>query len=195
MLNPNFVYVAAILILVGDIGYLIDTIKAKNKPNRVTWFIWFLAPLIAFIAEFQQKVGLQSVMTLAITIVPLLIFLATFLHKESYWKLGKLDLICGVLSIIGLLLWMVTRVGNIAIIFSISADLLAGIPTILKSYTNPESESYLAYFMNTIAAVITILTITTWNFETYAFPIYIFLICLLITILVKFKLGKRLQKL
>ena len=194
MLPQNLVYLAALLILIGDIGYLIDTVKAKIKPNRVSWFIWFLAPLIAYIAQFQQQVGTQAIMTLAITLVPLFIFLATFLHKVSEWKLTKIDFICGALSLAGVFLWWITQVGNVAILFSIAADLLAGIPTVIKSYTDPDSESYFAFFMNSVAALLTLLTITTWNFQTYGFPLYIFLLCLLLTLLIKFRLGKKISK-
>lgn len=80
--------------------------------------------------------------------------------------------------------------GNIAIVFSLISDFLAGYPTIVKSYRAPETENYVLYLGNSIFAGITLLTITEWNFANYSFPLYIFLVTLLITILVKFKIGK-----
>jgi len=71
------------------------------------------------------------------------------------------------------------------------ADGMAGIPTIIKSFKEPESENYKAYFYSMINAGITLLTIKTWSFAHWGFPIYIFLICALLTLLIKFKLGKR----
>jgi len=50
------------------------------------------------------------------------------------------DLICGILSLVGLVLWMITKVGNVAIFFSIVADGLAAVPTLVKAYKYPDTE-------------------------------------------------------
>jgi hypothetical protein len=57
MLDEKFVILGIIVGFIGSLSYLIDTIKGKTKPNRVTWFLWALAPLIAFTAEIKQGVG------------------------------------------------------------------------------------------------------------------------------------------
>lgn len=190
MINDNFAILGAFIFFFGSIGYFIDTIKGKVKPNRVTWFLWTLAPLIAFTAQVQQGVGIQSLLTLMTGLIPLFIFIASFVNKKSYWKIGRLDLICGTLSILGLLLWWVTKVGNIAIVFAILADLLAGLPTIIKSYKAPETENYLIYFADAISAALTLLTIKTWNFATYGFPVYILIADSLLALLIRSKIGK-----
>ena len=38
MLDPNFVIVGVVIGFLGGISYLVDTLKGKTKPNRVTWF-------------------------------------------------------------------------------------------------------------------------------------------------------------
>ncbi len=67
---------------------------------------------------------------------------------------------------------------------------MAAVPTIIKSYYYPETESSFAYFTSAIGAAITLLTIKQWNFETFGFSLYIFIVTVLITILIKFKIGK-----
>jgi hypothetical protein len=88
----------------------------------------------------------------------------------------------------------ITKVGDVAIVFSIIADAFAAIPTVIKSYHHPESESYLAYLCASIGSFITILTINTWNFATVGFPMYIFIICTVLFFLIKFRPQKILQK-
>jgi hypothetical protein len=192
MLDEKFVILGAILSFLGALSYLIDTLKGKTKPNKVSWFIWTLAPLIAFSAEIKQGVGLQSLMTFMVGFNPFLIFLASFVNKKAVWKIGQLDIVCGGLSITGLILWQMTRVGNIAIAFSILSDALAGVPTVVKAYRFPETENYQVFLAAGLNALITLLTIKVWNFEHYGFPVYIFLICFLLFLLVKFELGKKL---
>jgi hypothetical protein len=195
MLNEHFVIVGVIINLIGGLGYIFDTLKGKTKPNRVTWFIWAIAPLIAFAAEIKQGVGIESLLTFIVGFNPLLIFIASFINKNARWNLGKLDIICGILALGGLGLWYITRVGNIAILFSILADFLAAIPTIIKSYQYPETESYKEFLGVIIAAALTLLTITTWNFSSIGFPLYAFSLCSVLFLLVKFKLGKKITQL
>lgn len=83
MLNENFVILGAVIAAIGSLSYLIDTIKGKAKPNRVTFFLWTLAPMIAFAAEIKQGVGMQSLITFMVGFSPLLIFLASFTNKKE----------------------------------------------------------------------------------------------------------------
>ncbi|MBI4039090.1 hypothetical protein HY384_03990 [Candidatus Daviesbacteria bacterium] len=193
MLHPNFVIVGAILNLIGSISYFVDTIKGKVKPDRVTWLLWSIIPFIAFIAQIKQGVGLQSLMTFMTGFTPLMIFLASFVNKKSYWRLGRLDMICGTISVIGILFWYITKTGNAAIAFSILADGLAAIPTIVKSYYEPETEDYKVYLLGASSAAITLLTINIWSFAYYAWPVYILIVTLLLTILIRFRLGTLLR--
>jgi hypothetical protein len=194
MLDPKFVVLGSILNLIGTAGYVIDTLKGKVKPNRVSFLLWALAPLIAFSAQINQGVGLQSLMTFMVGFGPLLVLLASFVNKKSVWQLTRFDFFCGGLSLLGLALWMITREGNLAIAFGISADALAAVPTVVKSYKEPESENGRMFLYSAISALITLLTVDVWNFANYAFPLYILTICLLIFSLVEFKLGKKISK-
>lgn len=194
MLPEYFIYIGLILNSIGGLSYLILTLQGKVKPNRVTWGIWTISPLIAFAAEINQGVGIQSVLTFAVGFTPLLIFLASFINKNAYWEIKTLDKICGVLAIAGLILWMLTRVGNIAIFFSIFADVLAAFPTIVKAYKNPETESHFAFTTGAIFGVLTLLTIKNWTFATYAFPLDVLLVNAIISFFILTKIGKKLNK-
>lgn len=190
MLNPNFVFLALLIEFIAGLSYLLDTIKGKTHPNKVSFFLWSLAPLIAFFAQINQGVGIQSLLTLSVGITPLLILIASFLNKASYWKITKFDLICGVLSLLGLLLWGVSKDPNIAILFGILADGMAAVPVVVKSYTHPESESAYPWLAFSFAALITLATLNQWRFAEFAFPVYLVLIDLLIFILVKFRINR-----
>lgn len=175
---------------IGGIGYFLDTIRGKIQPNKVSWLLWAIAPLIAFAAEVSQGVGIHSLATFIVGFIPLIIFFATFVNKKATWRLSKFDIICGVLSVAGLAMWAITRAGNIAIFFAILADGLAAVPTLVKSYKEPLSESSLIYGLGVINAGIALLAISNWNFEHYAFPLYLFVIGAVLYLLIQFKLGK-----
>lgn len=194
MINENFILVGVAIQFLTAVGYVIDTIKGKVKPNRVSWFLWMLAPGIAFFAEIKQGVGLQSLLTFIVAFVPLMVLTSSFVNKKSYWKLSTLDFICGAFSLAGLILWLVTKTGNIAIIFSILADMMASIPTVVKAYKEPESEGALVFWAGVILGGLTILTINNWTIAVAAYPIYILIMNLVIASFVSFKFGKILRK-
>jgi hypothetical protein len=190
MIDEKFIFVAAALILFGNLSYLLYTIKGKVKPNKVTWFLWAVAPLIAFAAEAKQGVGLSSLMTFTVGVGPLFILIASFLNKKASWKVTKFDLICGVFAVVGLVLWQVTRVGNWAILLAIAADGLAAAPTLVKAFNAPETEDYKVYLFTGLGAFVTLLAMKQWGFAHSAFPIYILLLNLILVPLIWFKLGK-----
>jgi len=186
MINEKFVLFGALLNLIGSSNYVIGTLKGTTVPNRVTWFLWALAPLIAFIAMIQEGVGLSALMTFMVGFGPLMIFVASFVNRKAYWKITRLDIVCGILSLMALILWLITGQGFVAIFFAILADLLAGIPTVIKAYKEPQTERYLIFLLGASSAIITLLTINKWEFAYFAFPLYILVICVVLFVIIRF---------
>jgi len=186
MLPPNVVLLAAAFNIVGTSTYVIATLRGRTKPNRVTWLLWAVAPLIAFAAELGEGVGLRSITTFMVGFGPLLVFVASLVNRDSYWEISRFDKVCGAISVVALVLWGITRVGNVAISLSIVADLVAGIPTVAKAYRRPETEDHRAFLCAAISAGISLLTIADWRFATVAFPIYILVFAGLLAVLIRF---------
>lgn len=195
MIDQNWVFLAVAINLVGAIIYAYTVVKGETRPNRVTWFILSFAPILAFAAMMTQGVSFkESVFTLETGISPLIIFVSTFFAKQPKWEITKFDLFCGALSILGFILWIILKEGNIAIIFAIAADGLAFLPTLVKAFRYPETESPYAFIMGTVAALIAIAIITTYDFKHLAFPVYILIADILAVLFIYFKLGKRIMK-
>ncbi len=171
--------------------YLRDTLRGTTQPNRVTWLLWGLAPLLAFAGELHSGVGLRSLSTFAVGFMPLLVFAASFHAPGAVWKIGWLDYFCGILSVAGTAGWLLTRNRVVAIVASIAADALAGLPTLLKSWTNPETESIAAYVGALLNSVILLLTVTRWTTAVVAFPLYIVCIASVEVTLVGARPGPR----
>ena len=192
MLSQNFIVIGTLIGAAGSLAYLVDTVKGKVKPNRVSFLLWSIAPFIAFAAQIKQGVGLESLMTFSTGFLPLTTFIASFVNKKAEWKITKFDLVCGALSILGLVLWLITKVGNIAITFSILADALAAIPTLVKAYRYPDTELAWPWIATVFGVVLTLLTINRLTFANSGFIIYILIVNTLIFSLVQFRIGERL---
>ncbi len=192
MININFIYLGAAISILGSSFYIRDTLRGTTQPNRVTWLLWAVAPLLAFAVEVNSGVGLRSLMTFMVGFLPLVIFLCSFVNPKSVWKITRFDYICGALSVLGTIGWLLTRNGTFGIVAAILADGLAAVPTLRKSWSYPESETVGAFLGAAINALITLLTITTVTTAEIAFPLYIFIIASAEVVLILAKPGPRL---
>ncbi len=179
MINENFVFLAFAISMIGAIVYVRGVIKGQVRPNIVTWGLWATAPMIAVAAQLSEGAGLRAVHTFSTAFGPLLIIIAALIKKNAFAKIKNSDYIFGTLSVIGLVLWLLTGEGNIAIIFAILADGFAALPTVRKLYKEPETEDGRIFGLGIIAAIITLFTIDLWTFEQYGFTVYILVITIL----------------
>lgn len=161
----------------GIFSYSRDTLQGKTRPNRATWLMWAIAPIIAGIAALAEGAGWASVPVLMAGVGSLFVLLASFVNSDSFWQLGTLDYVCAVLSLLALILWQITREPEIAIAFAILSDVLATAPTIVKSWEDPDSESPSAYVAGLFNALTSFTAFTTWNFSEIAFPLYLVFVC------------------
>ncbi len=159
----------------GTYTYIRDTLRGSTKPNRVTWFLWSIAPLIGAVAAFYGGVSWAVVPVLMTGLCPLLVFAASFWNSNAYWKLEKFDYACGAFSVLALILWAVTREPVIAIIFAIIADAFAALPTLFKSWTDPETETAFAYVAAGLSVIASFI-VAPPSFIAYAFPVYLVVI-------------------
>lgn len=191
MLPSYFVIIGTLIGAIGSIVYFVDTVRGRVKPNRVTFVLWSIAPLVAFAAQMGKGVGIESLMTLSTGVLPLFVFAGSFMNKQAVWKLTRFDLTCGFLSVVGLIIWGITREGNLAILFSILADGLAAIPTVVKAYRYPETEALWPWLATSIGVLMTLFTIDQLTFANSAFISYIFLVDFSIFLLVLLRPGKK----
>jgi hypothetical protein len=193
MLPDYFVIIGTLIGAAGSLAYLVNTVKGRVRPNRVTFLMWSFVPFIAFSAQIQQGVGIEALMTFSTGFLPLTVFIASFANKASEWKLTRFDVVCGILSLIGLVLWMITKVGNIAIFFSIVADALAAVPTVVKAWKYPETEIAWPWIATVSGVLLTLLTLSEFTFANCGFILYILAVNIVIYTLVRFRLGRKLQ--
>lgn len=180
-LNIEFVHwlviLSALISLGGSAVYIRDTLTGKTKPNRVSWFLWAAAPLLGVGAALSIQADPWAVARVFLAgFVPLMIFTASFLNKNSYWKLTRFDIACGVIAIFALILWGFADSPRLAILFLALADGFAALPTLIKAWRFPETETGITYLMSFISVLLIIPSIPAWNIENSAFPIYLLVV-------------------
>ena len=193
MLDPHFVFLGAALTLAGALGYARRTVRGETQPNRLTWGLWALAPLIAGSAQLAEGQGLGAVLAFSVGLGPLIIFLSSFVNASAHTTLGPADLACGLLSGLALVLWLALDSGAVAITMSIAADAFAALPTLTKSLTDPDSEHPGVFRNSALNAVITLLTIRHWSYAAWGFPVWILIACAGLWVVIRWRIGPRLH--
>ena len=185
------VILSAVLSVIGSGAYIRDTLKGTTKPNRVSFSMWALAPLIGTAAAISA--GADSWATVRIFmagLMPLLIFLASFINPQSYWRLSLFDILCGVCSLLALAVWGIIDAPRLAILLAAIGDGFAALPTIRKAWSYPETETGLAYIMSFFAALIVIPSIPVWNIENSSFQVYLLIVnTILLFVVYRKRLG------
>lgn len=172
----------------GTFAYLRDTVAGRTKPNRVSWFLWAVVPMIAFAAALTSGAKFAAIPIFMSGFGPVLVFCASFVNKQAYWKITRFDILCGVFSAFALVFWAVTNNPAVAVLFAIIGDLLAGLPTLAKAWKHPKTETGLTFATSLFSAFTGLFAIPVWTFAQFAFPIY--LMCMNSALLVSIY-GKR----
>ena len=179
------VFVGAVVQLIGIYPYVKETVRGDTKPNRVTWLMWSVAPLIGTAAALVKGVGWAVLPVFMSGFAPLIVFAASFVNPKSYWKLERFDYLCGLCSLLALMLWGITNVPEIAIVFAILSDGCAAVPTLIKSWRYPETETITAFSTGIFNSLTSFVAVRTWTFSAYAFPAYLVLINISIVVALK----------
>ncbi len=188
MIPEYFAYFTIPLGLIGIFLYIKDTFQGKTRPNIVSWIFWTIAPFVGVYIAYQSGIAIPLlVSTFLAGFGPLLVVIASFFSKHSFWKITIFDIGCGVLSAVTIVIWVTTKDGVISLLFAILADLFAGLPTFIKAWRHSETENTGPYLFGSFNSVITFLIIQDFSFLNVAFPLYLLTNNLLIIVGIKKK--------
>jgi len=192
VLDPRFVYLAVALSVLGSASYVRDTLRGSTSPHRVTWGLWAVEGILAFVVEIQQHVGLAAVMTLALGLMPLVVFAASFVNRRAVWRVDALDVMCGGVSVLGLVLWAFVNEPTAALLSFVSADFIAALPTFRKAWKAPDSETPRVFVLGAVNTGITLLTLRNVTTAGALFPGVIMMTDSILSVLIVTRLGPRL---
>lgn len=162
--------------MIGIVSYIKDMVRGNAKPNRISWLMWTIAPMIATAAALTKGVTWAVLPVFTSGFGPLIVLIASFFSKDAYWKLETFDYLCGACSLLALILWAITQEPLVAIVFAILSDAFAAVPTILKAWKHPETEAAAPFASGVFSAVTAFFAIQHWSFAEYAFPAYLVLV-------------------
>lgn len=153
----------------AELVYVRNTLHGRSQPNRITFFLWALNPAVAIAAGLSVGETWALLPVFMVGFGPFLILLASFWNKNAYWKLGRFDYLSGLLSLLSLALWALTQEPAIAVLFAILADFFASLPTLVKGWKYPETETGISYALSFVNALAGVTLLTSFDFANSGF--------------------------
>ncbi len=166
---------AGLLYVIGVVPYLFALHQKKIKPHPISWLLWSIIGFVSFI--FYPQTGATYTQLIAYTsfFLPLLIFI--FSVREWEGSFSRVDYFCLGVSLLALAVGLLYK--NPALGLSLNlliSDVVASIPTVIKTFKDPKSERPAAWLISVIANILTISVINKWTFAIVLFPVETFVI-------------------
>lgn len=169
-MNIKFILgvIAAVISLVAYAPYFRDVYKHVTKPHIYTWLIWSFIVGLAFAAQIQEGAGSGAWVTGTTAIICTILAVVSIFYGERDIK--RIDWICFVLSIMGLVGWQITNNALVAVLMVTFADALAFVPTMRKGYAKPFEDTIMTWVLNSLKFIIGLLALQTYSLSTYLYP-------------------------
>lgn len=184
-----FGLLASAFVLVGSIPYLVDIHHKTAKPHILSWLGWSLITALGAFAMLAEGSTWSSAIIWANTVMCMVIALYAIFKKSGVWSTTVYDYVLFGLGILGLVLWQTLNMPVLALVCAILADLFFGLPTIIKTFKDPSSETRLVWMFATLSGLSGLFAIGVFAFYDAAYPIYLFLydttLLLLVTRVIK----------
>lgn len=164
--------IAGLVQISSVIPYVRGMVNGAVRPNIVSWSVWTLLQVIAMAAQFSAGASWSVVLLIAMTFNTSLVLILAF-SGYGYKKYGIVDWICLALALCAIALWQVTKEPVLAIALAASADFIAAIPTIIKTYKEPHSESASSWLIIIVAAALSLIASTKFDAANMIYPIYV----------------------
>jgi hypothetical protein len=164
--------VAGFLTLLGFARYLVSINQGKARPNRVTWWIW---TIIGFVlcSSYYYTGAIDTIWVPAsLAIGHLTIAILALKYGEGGWN--RYDQGCLLSAGVSLLLWWWFSSPIIALLINIVIDFLGTLPTLRKSYHQPQTEDIFTWSILLTANTLNLFALKDWSFTLCAYPFYLF---------------------
>ena len=179
-----FGIIASAFVLIGSVPYLVDIHHKTAKPHILSWLGWSLITALGAFAMLAEGSTWSSAIIWANTVMCMVIALYAMIKRSGVWSTTIYDYILFGLGICGLILWQTLSLPILALICAILADLFFGLPTIIKTYRDPSSETRLVWMFAVFSGFSGLFAIGTFAFYDVAYPLYLFLYDMVVFLLV-----------
>lgn len=162
-------YVAVILTVAAYIPYYRDILRGKTHPHVYSWSLW--AVLTAILAGLQLQGGAGTAAWVTVVVGILCVGVVGLSLRKGKRDITTTDSVVASLALVAIVFWLLADKPLVSMVLAITADMLAFIPTVRKTYHKPYSETLSMYVTNVIRFMLAFAAIETYTFLSAAWII------------------------
>ncbi|HEX2744101.1 MAG TPA: hypothetical protein VHN16_06810 [Streptosporangiaceae bacterium] len=162
---------SGLLIAIGSVPYLIETLRGTAKPQVVSWAVW--AALLAIGSAAALSSGQVPAAVYGALCAGVDALVAVLALRGADLAFRRLDFLCLAGAVAGLALLATVRAPAAAVAVSVAADLIAYIPTMVHAWRKPREETWSAYALYAAAAWLALAVADFGVFTAVAYPAYL----------------------
>ena len=163
---------ALVLNIIGYIPYIRDILRGKVKPQRVTWGVWTILTTIAAVNQVKNGGGYSSLFFISTVVLVAATFLLSI--RRGMGGASKLDMICLALAIALFAYWATVHDTRISTLIAVIIDGVGAIPTVVKTYKHPATESYPQWVLAGLGGLLTLFAVARMDWALLIYPAYVF---------------------
>jgi len=131
--------VGSLLAAGGTLPYIVQTVHGTTKPRIVTWLTWSMLTGVAAAAAFAAgDVSSGTFALLGAVATGLIVVVGLRYGDRSF---GRLDVLCMMGVIVGLVLWQLLKTPAIGVGAAIIIDFVGFVPTFRHAWEKPHEET------------------------------------------------------
>ena len=147
----------------------------KTRPSRSTFWIWTVVQIMMVTTYLGTGETIAAGVGIAYASTILVIaFLSIRYGYSTRWEV--LDWVCAGGALITVLLWYFSIDAVLVLLLAIATDFFACIPTIMKVWKDPTSESRMAWAGTVVACGLNFFAVKQWGIESLLYIPYLFLV-------------------
>ena len=176
------ILLSSFLALVSPFIYAQAILKGKAKPHRTTRFVLLLITSLATASLFAQHDTVAIWLAAVSLFQSVLLFIFSIKYGMGGW--GKIDILCLIVALLGIILWQTSKDPSLGLYASIAADCIGMVPALIKTYRFPKTEIWTSYAIDISAATLSLLAVKSFSLQQFSYPLYLVIINLLMVIFV-----------
>ncbi len=172
-MNVFFGILSFVLSFGATIPYAVDILKGRAKLARSTRILFLFLMLVTLFVQSREFTSWVLLLTIGELATQVLLFSLVF--KYGVGGLARLDLLCYGAFAVSLIAYLLTRNVVLSLTLLIVTDLIAFVPTIVKNWRDPTSDTWVFFVAGGMAAAAASLLARETNaYAEVVFPVYIF---------------------
>jgi len=162
--KTSFALIAAVLAVVGNVPYVVDVIRGKVRPHAYSWFVWSIVSCVVFFGQVVKGAGIGAIPTAASEIFTFIIFALSL--RFGFAERTRSDTLFLILALLGLIPWILTKDPTLSVVIVVCIDVVAFMPTLRKTWSEPGTEHPILYASNVLRHVLALFSLQAYNIAT-----------------------------